>query len=147
MPLMYKKILVPVDGSEPSFDAIRHAADLAAITKGTVDLIHVVDVADQVQVYTHFHSAYLPDTYLEDFMTIGNEIMSEALPRLPEEVRGEALVKTGEPRDFLLHFIEEQQYDLVVIGCRGLSALPGLFLGSVSQFLVQNAKCPVLVVK
>jgi Universal stress protein UspA and related nucleotide-binding proteins len=147
MPLMYKNILVPVDGSRPSFDAIRHAIDLAKITSGIIDLVHVVDVADQVQVYTHLHSSYSSEDYLEEFMALGDEVIKEAANKVPPELRGQTLVKIGEPKEFLLQFIGKHRYDLVVIGCQGLSALPGFFLGSVSQYLVQNASCPVMVVK
>lgn len=147
MPLMYKKILVPVDGSETSAVAIQHAVDLARITQGKIDLIHVIDAADQVELYTHFHSAHLPEDYVRDYLALGEEVIKEASLLLPEEFRGEALVKTGDPREFLHHFIEKRDYDLVIVGCRGLGALPGLFLGSVSQYLVQHVKCPIMVVK
>ena len=147
MPLMYRKILVPVDGSDPSNIAIAHAVDLAKITQGKIDLIHVVDIADQVEVYTHFQSAHLPEDFLKDFWAIGDEVMNEASSHVPPELRGELLVKTGEPREFLQQFIEKRDYDLVIIGCRGLSTLPSLLLGSVSQYLVQHAPCPIMVVK
>ena len=147
MPLVYKNILVPVDGSEPSCDAIQHAIDLAKITSGTIDLVHVVNVADQVQIYTHLHSAYSSEDYLKEFMALGDEVIREAADKVPAELRGQTLVKIGEPKEFLLQFIDKHRYDLVVIGCQGLGALPGFFLGSVSQYLVQNASCPVMVVK
>ena len=41
---------------------------------------------------------------------------------------------------------EEEHYDLVVMGSRGLGKIKGIFMGSVSQQVVQECKCPVLVI-
>ena len=143
----YKKILVPVDGSDHSLTAIDHAVALAKITGGKVDLINVVDIAERVQIYTQFHAVYVPENYLNDLLALGDQVIIEALSHLPDDVKGEVAVKTGEPREFLRDYIENREYDLVVMGNRGLGSLSGLVLGSVSQFLIHNAPCPVMIVK
>ena len=143
----YKKILVPVDGSDHSLTAIDHAVALARITGGKVDLINVVDIAERVQIYTQFHAVYVPENYLNDLLALGDQVLTEAMTHLPDDVKGEVAVKTGEPREFLRDYIENRKYDLVVMGNRGLGSLSGIVLGSVSQFLIHNASCPVMIVK
>ena len=143
----YKKILVPVDGSDHSLTAIDHAVALAKITGGKVDLVNVVDIAERVQIYTQFHAVYVPENYLNDLLALGDQVIIEALTHLPDDVKGEVAVKTGEPREFLRDYIENREYDLVVMGNRGLGSLSGLVLGSVGQFLIHNAPCPVMIVK
>ena len=143
----YKKILVPVDGSDHSLTAIDHAVALAKITGGKVDLINVVDITERVQIYTQFHAVYVPENYLNDLLALGDQVITEALTHLPDDVKGESVVKTGEPREFLRDYIKNRGYDLVIMGNRGLGSLSGLVLGSVSQFLIHNAPCPVMIVK
>ena len=66
---------------------------------------------------------------------------------VPEGVEKEAFSETGSPAVVILDFLEEHDVDLVVMGSRGLGVMKGVLLGSVSQYVVEQAKCPVLVVK
>jgi nucleotide-binding universal stress UspA family protein len=56
-------------------------------------------------------------------------------------------VSEGDPREEIIRTAEEWQAHLLVVGARGLGAIRGLFLGSVSRAVVHHAPCPVLVVK
>ena len=53
----------------------------------------------------------------------------------------------GSPAGRALEFIETTKPDMAIIGSRGLGKLKRLLLGSVSRYLVENAPCPVMVVK
>lgn len=147
MSYMYKKILVPVDGSQASFDAIQHAINIAKMNDGRIDLIHVVNIMNQVQVCPQFQTSYLSEDYLESFGTVANEILAEAISKIPKPLIGQVAMRSGNPRESLKDFIEHNRYDLVIVGSRGLGALPGLLLGSVSQFLVKHVECPIMVIK
>ena len=147
MSMAYQRILVPVDGSDSSYGAILEAVKLAELSKGKIDLVHAVNLSEHAQIYAHFHAAYLPDSYVTEMANLGEEIIKSALDKVPDHLRGVAQIESGDPRIILQQYINNHPYDLVIIGCRGLAALPGLFMGSVSQFLVQNVKCPVMVVK
>ena len=46
-----------------------------------------------------------------------------------------------------MDYLEDHPMDLVIMGSRGLGVVKGVLLGSVSQYVVEQAKCPVLVVK
>ena len=147
MSCSYQKILVPIDGSDSSYKAILEAIKIAKLSGGRIDLLHVVTLSEHVQIYSHFHEAYLPDHYVDEITNLGDEIIKTAMEEIPRELQGIGKIESGDPRSILQQYVTTEPYDLVVIGCRGLGALPGLFMGSVSQFLVQNATCPVMVVK
>ena len=55
--------------------------------------------------------------------------------------------ETGSPSVTITDFADEIKADLVVIGSRGLGLVKGVLLGSVSQYVVEHAPCPALVVK
>lgn len=147
MSYIYKKILVPIDGSQASFDAIQHAVHIAQVNNGTIDLIHVVNIMNQVQVCPQFQTSYMSEDYLENFGVVANEILAEAMTKVPKHLLGQITLRNGNPRECLKDFIEQNHYDLVIVGSRGLGALPGLLLGSISQFLVKQVNCPIMVVK
>ena len=56
----------------------------------------------------------------------------------------EAVTKAG---NVILDFATSNNADLIVMGSRGLGIVKGVLLGSVSQYIVEQARCPVLVVK
>eukprot|EP01135_Chromosphaera_perkinsii_P001510 Nk52_evm1s195 gene=Nk52_evmTU1s195 len=53
----------------------------------------------------------------------------------------------GEAREELVHYTEKHSVDMLIVGCRGRGAVKRTFLGSVSDYLVHHAHCPVLVVR
>lgn len=59
----------------------------------------------------------------------------------------EARLEGGDPADSILHCIEDEDIDCVVMGSRGLSKLQGLFLGSVSHKVANQASCTCITVK
>ena len=56
-------------------------------------------------------------------------------------------METGSPAPVIIDVAEEHGVDLIVMGSRGLGLVKGVLLGSVSQYVVENAKCAVMVVK
>ncbi len=66
---------------------------------------------------------------------------------VPEGVKHEEVFEIGSPGPALLEFADDHHIDLIVMGSRGLGPIKGIFMGSVSSYLVSRAKCPVLVIK
>ncbi|MDI9246335.1 universal stress protein [Marinobacter sp. CHS3-4] len=146
---MFKRILVAVDGSMTSFDALSKAIELQKITDAEIMLLCV---------YKH-HSLFeaslsigrpaemdIPDKVLSDY---AKEVVEHAKKLAAErggtDVRG--FVKAGKPSKVIIEFAQEKGVDLIVIGTKGThSDKDGMFLGSVSHRVASNAKCPVLVV-
>ncbi len=139
------RVVVGVDGSPSSREALRWAARQAALTGGTVPALTSWD-------YPQYHGAlgWLPPSS-------GDEEALEARARedltrcvgetlgadLSVDVRTEVLY--GTPAGVLLRAARDAS--LLVVGSRGLGGFAGLLLGSVAQHCVQHAACPVVVVR
>jgi nucleotide-binding universal stress UspA family protein len=127
------KILVPVDGSEIAQKALEHAAVLAKLTDATMTLLYVLESG---------LFKLKPDVSKE----IGNRILSKAA----ERVKGTKLQRkmdSGNPAKKIIQTAEEEDYDLIVMGGRGLGAIERFILGSVSDHVVHYANRSVLIVK
>ena len=146
---MFKRILVAVDGSMTSFDAMTKAIELQKLTDAEIYLLCV---------YKH-HSLFeaslsigrpegmdIPDKVLSDYAKgVVNHAKELAKERGATKVRG--FVKAGKPSSVIIKFAKDKKADLIVVGTRGThSDKDGLFLGSVSHRVASNAKCPVLVI-
>ncbi len=83
----------------------------------------------------------------EDLEEQCKDDLKEAAAMIPEGVAHEELYEVGSPGPVLLNMAEEKGCDLVVMGSRGLGPLKGIFMGSVSSYMVSRSKCPVLIVK
>lgn len=146
---MFKRILVAVDGSMTSFDALTKAIELQQLTDAEIYLLCV---------YKH-HSLFeaslsigrpsemdIPDKVLSEYAKeVVNHAKTLAKERGAKNVRG--FVKAGKPSRVIVEFAQQKEVDLIVVGTRGThSDKDGLFLGSVSHRVASHAKCPVLVV-
>jgi nucleotide-binding universal stress UspA family protein len=138
-----KKILCPVDGSEPSKKALEMAI---VIAKSAVASLTVLEVIEEF--------GPLPGYYGEapagaDRVKWISEQRFEAVhPMLDEEgVAWDRKVMEGYPADMICRIAGDENYDLVVIGSRGHNAIQRFLIGSVSDRVVHHSTCSVLVVK
>ncbi|SFH29416.1 Nucleotide-binding universal stress protein, UspA family [Desulfotomaculum arcticum] len=140
---MYKKILVAVDGSDISQKAIKQAAELALKFEATITLFHVVAPLPST-IRTSIYEQQLIDGIIEE----GNHTLDEAKNDLISfNVQVDTDMIVGDPSTEIITKAKKGQYDLVVIGNRGLGALSGFIMGSVSRRVVRHASCPVLIVR
>jgi universal stress protein A len=149
-PVLYKRVLCPVDFSESSLKALTHAVSLAQEADGQVTVLHVVaheieSTADRASV------AYDAGTTLRDFLKARDEDLRRRLQDIvdgaPEFCRVESLVTQGKPWREVLRVAAEQQSDLIVMGVQGRGAADLLFFGSTTQHVVREAGCPVLTLR
>ena len=138
---MVRNILVPVDGSEGSDRAVAKAVMLAEACGAKVSFLYVANI-NQLAI-----NACLSDAILDAVTKAGNVILDRAMEMVPAGVEKEAFSETGSPAVIILDFADNHPTDLIVMGSRGLGVVKGVLLGSVSQYLVEQSKCPVLVVK
>ncbi len=148
--LQYKKILVPFDGSDHAKKALIQAAAIAEASDHAK--LYIASVCNMVSAMSNFDQVSIAEGCLttkltEDLEAQCKEDLAEAIKMVPSGVEYETLYEVGSPGPVLLNMAEEQKCDLVVMGSRGLGPLKGIFMGSVSSYLVSRAKCPVLIVK
>lgn len=147
--ISYKKILVPYDGSDHAKKALVQAIALADAGKGT---LYVASVCNIVSVMSNFDQVSIAEGCLttqlsQDLEKQCRADLEEAKSVIPEGIPAETLFEVGSPGPVLLQMAEDIGSDLIVMGSRGLGPLKGIFMGSVSSYLVSRAKCPVLIVK
>jgi nucleotide-binding universal stress UspA family protein len=138
------RIVVGVDGSEPSKHALRWAVQQAELTGAWVDVINAWEIP--------------PLAGVAPILEIGAE--SAALAKAGEQTLAESVAEVagghppasirtrvvhGPPAFALLQAAEGA--DLLVLGCRGHGGFVGALLGSVSQYCVRHADCPVVVTR
>ena len=136
-----KKILVPVDGSDSAVKAVKQAIEIAQGCGAKISFLYVSNV-NQLAI-----NACLSEAILDAVTKAGNEILDQAMSMVPGGIEKEAFSQSGSPAVTILDMIEKEKVDLVVMGSRGLGVVKGVLLGSVSQYIIEQAECPVLIVK
>lgn len=144
---MFKHILVPVDGSPTSMQAVSKAAGLAKAFGSAVTAIYVIDPYPFTGVGTDF--AYGQAQYLNAATAEANEAIKGAREQL--EAAGLAvqtrIVESHTAWRGILETATAIGADLVVMGSHGRRGLEKLVLGSVAQRVLSHATLPVLVVR
>ena len=148
---MIKKILVAIDGSETAEKALDFAVDLAGKYSAEIALITVFDVISDSLIARGMVFAPKGTTkYIEQLKDIHQKILIEAVKKTKKLKRGLKISKklvTGRAADKIVETAKEENFDLIVIGSRGLGGIKEFFLGSVSDRVADEAPCPVLIVK
>jgi len=137
-------VVVGIDGSEPGFAALRHAAREAEWRNVPLHVVHVLDVSPAV-------------LHLEGDRTVNTRELAEsdrtriwelAEPTL-EDTKAEVVrvELDGNPGKTLIAYCDEAGGDVLVVGPRGRGRVGRWLLGSTADQAVKTAKCDVLVVK
>jgi nucleotide-binding universal stress UspA family protein len=138
-----KRILVPVDFSEPSREALQFALSLAKPFRGTIRLLHVVQAFAMPPDVEVVHQAAFAEAL--------NQGATKSLDKWREEVADhgqvEAELRVGTPYKEIVEAAGENNADLIILGTRGRTGLAGMLIGSTAERVVRHAACPVLVVR
>jgi nucleotide-binding universal stress UspA family protein len=141
---MFKRILVPIDGSPDSYRGLRLAVDIAKEHESEITFIHVVE--RPVFFYAGMGNTIIPAEVYTGLEDHAKKLFSKRKKELTEKgVRTKTLLKRGDPAVQILK--ASRGFDLIVMGSRGLGRFKRYFLGSVSNSVVQQSKVPVLIVK
>ena len=145
---MFKKILVPVDGSQTSWKALDTARSLAEKYDGRLLVITVMIPYGSGSFLQMSLDQTLNDQNNAAMKKAGFATLDMAKDKLGSYAGDvEYLEETGNPAELILDACKEKGCDTIVIGSRGLSGVEEFLLGSVSSKVSQYAKVPVVVVK
>jgi nucleotide-binding universal stress UspA family protein len=133
-------IVVGVDGSEPSLNALRWAGKQARMTGATLRVLTTWEVATGTGWVPTFPVDYDPQAVARQAL---DEAVTETLGADPD-VAVERIVKEGHAAPVLLAAAKDA--DLLVVGSHGHGAFAGMLIGSVSEHLVRHAPCAIVVV-
>ncbi len=146
---MFETILVPIDGSDKSFEALDIAKNMAEKFGAEVQLLSVFKHYSFVEGSLSMMKGNTAPDNLEDILRgYSKDIVNEGKEILKEkglsQVRG--FVRMGSAAKEILKFSKENKIDLIIIGSKGHGELTGYLLGGVSHKVTGLAQCPVMVV-
>ena len=140
------KILVAVDGSKSSLNAVKYAAKLAKGLR-TQDRITLISVHDDHGL--RHAQKFVGKAEIEDYLRAESDEDLKAGRKFlnKEGIDHDAIIKQGYVSDEIVKTANSGKFDMVVIGSKGRRGLTDFLLGSVTQKVVTAAKPPVVVVK
>lgn len=146
---MYQRILIAVDGSDPSNHALREAIALAQNLHAALRIVHVVD-----EVTLNWEGEYADmSEILKSFRDSGQRILEKA-QNIAREAGMEHEAKLLEIQtfghrisDLIVEEAKDWPADLIVVGTHGRRGLHDVLLGSVSDGVARRASVPVLLVR
>lgn len=136
-----QKILVAVDGSEPSKEAFEYILEEAAEIDAEFTILQIVE--------SFGYEEDLAEAALEREMKSAEEFTTKLKEQAEKSgVKAEAKVLTGpDPATEIAKYADEKGFDLVVVGSRGKTGLETVRLGSVSDAVIRRTGSPVMVVR
>ena len=148
---MIKKILVALDGSEHANHALDYALDLAESCSANIELLTVFQpVYSLISDELDYIAPSVTERYLDALKDYHKKVLSEGLKRANElkpHLKISTKLAEGRPADEIVEKAKEGNFDLIVIGSRGLGGVTQLLLGSVSGKVASHASCPVLIIR
>ena len=147
---MIKKILVATDASAASNRAVSEAAYLAATHEAELLILHVIrDMQLPAQMQKSPELEAFESTREDILRQVAENILLEAAAKAKSEgaKKVQTAIGSGDPATSVIGFAKRRSIDTIVIGTRGLGKLKGLFMGSVSRKIVNNAEANCLVVR
>ncbi len=145
-----QKILVPTDLSPEARHILTEAQRFAESFSASIDLLYVWSPPPLVGPETLLAGVGMSEQPLLEMLE-GNA--HEQLDRFTNDVRSAGIqvantfCEQGDPASAIVERAESGHYDLLVLGTHGRSGLSHLLLGSVTEKVVRNARCPVLTVR
>lgn len=148
--MLIKRILIAIDGSNPSLRASVFAVDMAKRFDAELIVLHVIDPR-----YKELEIAISPRP--GKFQEIMERVIENG-EKIVETVRQNAVdkdvkVKTDVISDFtsvtndILEYAKANRVDIIIVGSRGMTGFKKLLIGSVASGVVTYAHCPVIVIK
>ena len=146
--MVYKRILVPVDGSPTSMAGLREALRLAKNQKAKVRLINIVD---ELMIFSSSEAGLNIEPIIESMKRAGKRVLGRATKLAATQgIRPETELwenATGRVADVLVGRAKRWRADLIVMGTHGRRGVNRLVLGSDAELVVRNSPVPVLLVR
>lgn len=140
--MTYKKLLVPLDGSDNATLACKHAIGLAKAGNMSIVLLHCYGELP----------ATIGGAARDEIIALseaeGNAILSPGVQLCKENgIPCKTVVSSGNPGRTIVTVAHTEGCDLIIMGSRGLSDFSGMVMGSVSHRVLRHSTMPVLIVR
>jgi len=142
----YHNILLPVDFSQGSINAVKYAVSFAREYDATLHILHVIEQ----RLHPSFYSAgqvsifnLVPDLHQRS-LEATKDFINE---HIKVSVNSQHYIRDGIPYREIIKCVNELNIDMIVIATHGLSGIEHFLMGSTAEKVIRKAKCPVLSVK
>lgn len=140
---LYKNILVAIDGSKESEAALREGIEIASESQASLILVTVIDTTRVTRAKKYKE---ILTNNLEEINQRMEQYRQKANTNGVKDVQ--VIIEKGSPKKLIpIDIAERVNADLIICGATGLTPAEQIFLGSVTQHIVTNAKCDVLVIR
>ena len=146
--MAYQHILVPVDGSEISFSAVKHAAQIAKAFNSQLTLISLI-AEDPFTGVDFYYSASIMKEYFIEAEANAQKSLAQAI-EIASNVGATAeakIVRGAVSAEGIIASATDLHADLIVMGSHGRKGFQKFFLGSFAQDVLGSSELPVLVIK
>ena len=137
----FKKILVALDGSKNSIRALSNTIQLAKQTGASITGMFVIQAFPTEMGLMRTVVGKALSKHYKHFMQTAKTLCTK------KDVSFRGMVQYGEEGKTIVSFAHKNNFDLIVVGSRGMGKLGELFLGSTSNYVVHSSKIPVLIIK
>ncbi len=144
--LPIRHILVPIDFSGYSKNALRYAVPMAEQYGATLHLVYVIEPT----IYPAdlgFGQVVMPGVEEELREKSKAQLENLIVEEIGSRVNAEAVVRTGKPHQEILREAQEKDIDLIIVATHGHTGVEQMLFGSTAMRIVRLAKCPVLTVR
>jgi len=142
---MFKHILCPVDGSDPSLQALDVAARFAADQGASLTICTIVDPAKAAAM--SYGDAAMAAACLDALETEGQTTIDDAAARVKNTINPRVCTVVGEHVMGILDACATNACDLIVIGSHGRTGISRALIGSVAEGVLRQAGVPVMVIR
>jgi nucleotide-binding universal stress UspA family protein len=142
---MYKRILIPTDGSREARKAAKHGVGLAEAFGATIHALYVIDLPGSPRTPYIMENE---DRLREEYEEYGHEVTRDVCG-MAEEAGVECVTanKYGSPYKRICKYAEDEDMDCIVLGFHGRADIPDYVLGTTAERVVRTATVPVITVR
>jgi len=145
---MYKKILVPLDGSEFSEQVLTHVRTISlGCQVSEVVLLIGVKPIDNSEIIANMGDDWVREVTIREQATAEEYIEKVASDLKRDGIAAQPVVLVGRPAHEILEYITKDQIDLVIMGTHGRSGPSRWTLGSATERVSKHSDAPVLIVR
>jgi nucleotide-binding universal stress UspA family protein len=146
--MLVKRILVPVDFSKDSLNAVTYAAEFAQPFGAELLLLYVVEPIYYATPTDPYAVNANVAVLIEEQRRLGEQQLARIGADLEKKgQRFRALIKSGSPPQQITDTAKRQRANLIIMATHGRTGLAHMFMGSVAEKVVRTAACPVLTVR
>ncbi|MCD8506002.1 MAG: universal stress protein [Alkalibacterium thalassium] len=140
----YKSIMVAIDGSTQAEKAFKKSVEVAKRNNAQLVLAHVIDTR-AYQSFSTFDGSIADNARVEAKNTL-NEYKKYAEDKGLDNVK--IVLEYGSPKVMIAKQIPQSEHiDLIMLGATGLNAVERIFVGSVSEYVIRQASCDVMIIR